>query len=216
MPFISNAPDDLHCLQAAYGMIRQFFEPEWQFDLEEWSQLTGFEPGHGSCSSVGLLWFHNNGYDVQHITKYDYRRFVAEGNDYQYEAIGREAADWEAEHFNMDLERERAARMVATGMWQHRAPGFEDIKLYLERGYIMKCLVNLNELNDKPGYLGHAVVVIGYSEDTLIIHDPGLPPRPSRMVSFDKFLAAWADPNANMEKLDAIKLKTADEAPHSL
>jgi hypothetical protein len=207
VPFLSNLPDDLHCLQAAYGMIRSFYEPGWQIDWEAWSRATGFVAGKGSWSFAGLQWFHDNGYDVQHLTSFDYHRFANEGASYLYESMGEQAGAWEVEFTDIPLEQARCRTFLQSGMWQHRQPTLADIKLFLDRGYLVKCIVNLKHLNDQPGFLGHAVIIIGYSETDLVIHDPGLPARPYRPVSYEKFIQAWADPNAKMEKLDAILLK---------
>jgi hypothetical protein len=205
VPFIGNTPDNLHCLQASYGMIRQFYEPEWHIDWKQWSEDTGFVPDKGSWSLAGLLWFKTHGYNVQHITSFDYGRFADEGAAYLHESLGHAVAEWEMTYSDLPLEQARSRQFITSGMWQHRRPDIADIKLYLERGYLVKCIVNLNELNGLSGFLGHALLVIGYTEDTLILHDPGLPPQPYRSVSHHQFLRAWADPNAKMEKLDAIK-----------
>ncbi len=211
VPFLSNRDDDKHCLQAAYGMIRQFFEPDWQIDWRDWSATTGFEEGRGSWSLEGMLWFHANNYDVQHVTAFDYQRFADEGIDYIYESLGKEVGDWEAHFFDIPKEQSRAKAFLATTMWQHRRPDFEDIKLYIERGYLVKCIVNLNHLNDLPGFVGHAVLAVGYTGEHIVIHDPGLPAVAYRSVPYEKFLRAWTDPNANMEKLDAIKLVSVSQ-----
>ena len=208
VPFIGNTSDNLHCLPASYGMVRQYFEPEWQIDWEEWSPLVGFIPGKGAWSMAGLLWFRDNGYDVVHVTSFDYGRFADEGADYLHESLGRKTAEWEVTFTDMHLEQARARTFVQSGIWQYRRPDIADIKLYLERGYLVKCTVNLNHLNGLPGFLGHALLVVGYNKDTLILHDPGLPARAYRSVTYDEFQAAWADPNARMEKLDALKLLT--------
>lgn len=210
VPFIGNTDDNLHCLQASYGMIRHFFEPGWHIDWSEWARTTGYVEGKGSWSFAGLMWFTQNGYDVVHITAFDYHRFVNEGETYLREALGDEAGSWEAAFTDMPLEQARCREFIQTGIWQHRKPSLADLQLYLDRGYLLKCLINLNFLNDIPGFLGHAVVVLGYTESEIIIHDPGLPPLPNRHVNINKFMAAWTNPNSNMEKMDAIKLKHID------
>lgn len=211
IPFISNTPDDLHCLQAAYGMIRQYFEPDWRID-EEWSELTGFRPGKGSWGTSGLLWFHEHGYDVKHITSFDYPVFAEIGGPYLLESLGPEAGAFEVKFTDVDFELDKIRAMLQAGFWDDRTPTLQDIIDYLDRGYLLRCLINLNLLNSKSGYVGHAVVVSGYTEHGLIVQDPGLPARPDRTVPFEDFISAWANPTTNAEKLDAIKLPASQAA----
>src|SRR5882724_8137736 len=122
VPFVSNTPDDLHCLQAAYAMIRGYFEPELEIPWHEWAVLTGFVLGKGSWSMQGQLWFVEHGYEVHHLTSFDYRRMVAEGSSYLVEALGEEAGKFEAELTDMPREQVWAQRMIEAGIWQQRVP----------------------------------------------------------------------------------------------
>lgn len=206
VPFVSNTPDDMHCLQASYAMIRQYFDPATDFDWDEWSTATGFMPGKGTWSTAGLIWFKEQGYEVVHISTFDYQEFAVKGTEYLIESLGELVGKWESEFIgDLELEKARALYFAALGVWVKRAPDLNDIRSYLDDGYLIKCLVNMNALNDKPGYLGHAVVVKGYTPTELIIHDPGLPAQPNRHVPIELFLRAWTNPETRSEKLDAIK-----------
>ena len=76
VPFIENTKDDTHCLQAAYLMIAKFFDKNFDIDWEKWSELTGYEENKGTWAIAGLLWFNENGYDVLHISLFDYQNFM--------------------------------------------------------------------------------------------------------------------------------------------
>lgn len=212
VPFYGNTSDDKNCVQACYGMIRSYFEPNWKLeDWDTWKQTTGFWP-HGKTGGAtwpltSVLWFLDHGYDVQHITKFNYFRFIDEGAAYLLEALGDEAGQWEIEHIDIPAEQERAKQIIARDkVWQFHRPDFEDVKIYLERGYLIKCDVNINALNNLPGFRSHAVILIDYTKDSLIMHDPGLPPHPNRIISYERFLEVLANPNGIAEKMDAIKL----------
>lgn len=206
VPFIGNTPDDRHCLQASYAMIREYFEPSLAIDWDEWSELTGFIPGKGTWSMAGLMWFQENGYEVVHISTFDYREFSRRGSEYLLEALGEHIGRWESDFIiDLPLEQARAMRFAASGVWIQREPTLEDIYSYLDKGFLVKCLVNMRALNNEYGYLGHAVVVKGYTESGLILHDPGLPPQPNRYVSTEQFLKSWTNAITNSEKLEAIR-----------
>lgn len=207
IPFTGNSPDDMHCLQASYLMIRHFFEPEAEvIPWDAWASLTGFVPGKGTWSNAGLMWFMEHGYDVTHISTFDYAQFALDGLDYLIEALGEHVGKWEAE-FIVDpaAEQSRALQFLKTGAWIKREPTIEDIYSYLNDGYLIKCQLNMKTLNGEPGYLGHAVVVKGYTSTGLILHDPGLPPQPNRHVTVARFLEAWTNPATGTRKLDAIR-----------
>ena len=204
VPFISNTAEDKQCLQAAYGMIRNYFEPDLEMSWDEWSAITGYLPGKGTWSMAGLLWFKERGYSVIHIADFDYAALATEGEKYLIKLHGEELAQWEINNMDMATERTRATLFQASNISINRKPKFSDIKAYLDKGYLVKCQVNLNALNEIPGYTGHAVVVTGYTSSGLIIHDPGLPARPDRYVGSERFIEAWINPETQSAKMDAI------------
>jgi hypothetical protein len=205
VPFIGNTSGDKQCLQACYAMVREFFEPDLSIPWDEWGEITGYLPGKGTWSMAGLMWFKEHGYEVVHMARFDYGAFAARGSEYLVEALGEEVAQWELENSDLELERRRALQFLSAQAWLQRAPALEDIKRFLSRGYLVKCLVNMKALNGASGYLGHAVIVKGYDDDHLILHDPGLPPRPERRVAVTDFERAWVDPATQAQKLDAIR-----------
>ncbi|HEX8226894.1 MAG TPA: hypothetical protein VF572_03440 [Candidatus Saccharimonadales bacterium] len=216
LPFISNTPDDKQCLQASYAMIRQHFDPGLDIAWEDWAEITGYLPGKGTWSMAGLMWFREHGYDVVHLGTFDYGKFAMSGAEYLVEALGEEVASWELQFMDLKIEQARALRFLSTQVWVQKIPSIDDIRDYLNEGYLVKCLVNLNALNDKPGYLGHAVVVKGYTENDIIMHDPGLPPSPNRHVPIDTFLRSWTDPETQSEKMDAIRKLPATSKEQTL
>lgn len=217
VPFIGNTPSDKQCLQAAYGMIRQYFDPQLAMDWDAWAEITGYVPEKGTWSMAGLMWFKENGYEVVHIAEFDYGDFALRGPEYLIEALDEEVAKWDIKFTDFTIEQSRALRFLRTGIWIKRAPTIDDMRNYLDAGYLLKCTVNLNALNDKPGYLSHALVVKGMTADEVIMHDPGLPAIPNRRVSIAKFKEAWGHPAMpGSEKLDAIRKSTVSSLidPH--
>jgi hypothetical protein len=186
-------------------MIAKFFNPRFAIDWEEWSEITGYEEGKGTWSTSGLLWFKENGFEVKHITLFDYDDFAKNGGDYLVRKFGKEIGTWQIEHSNMPKETKKAKELIEKEIVEKREPHLQDIKDFLDKGYLVRCMVNSRRLNGKEGYFGHAVVISEYSEDYFIIQDPGLPPKPNRKVKFEDFEKAWADPNKTAKEIDAIK-----------
>lgn len=206
VPFVSNTEDDLHCLQAAYMMIVKYYMPGFEIEWDEWDRLTGFEKGKGTWATASLLWFIDNGFEVRHISLFDYEDFAKNGGDYLLRLSGNEVGEWQVAHSNIPLEQERSRLLLESGCFEKREPTLEDVQNYLDKGYLLHVLVNWNRLAGKGGYFGHGVTVIGYDEENVYMHDPGGPPMPNRKVSKTDFEAAWADPNKENKELDAIRL----------
>ena len=206
VPFVPNTPDDLHCVQSAYMMIAKYFQPSFSISMDEWSKLTGFEEGKGTWANTALLWFKENGYKVRHLSLFDYKAFVENPEVYILNLAGKEVGQWQIEHTNIPAEVERVKRLLEAGIIEQREPTFQDIKQGLDGGWLVRVMINWKKLAGKPGFLGHAVTIIGYEADSVIFHDPGAPPAEGRKVPFKEFEAAWADPNPSAKEFDAIKL----------
>lgn len=208
VPFISNTKDDLHCLQAAYMMIAKYFLPSFDISWEDWSKLTGFEEAKGTWASSGIFWFANNNFDIKHISLFDYSAFIQNGGQYLLEENGIEVGTWQIKHSNLPKEIALSKKLLKMNLVDKREPTITDITNFLDKGYLIHCLVNAKKLNHIEGYSGHAVVLYTYIGDTIYLHDPGLPPIPNRKVSFADFELAWADPNKTSKELTAIKIKS--------
>lgn len=174
--------------------------------MDEWSVLTGFEKDKGTWANAGLLWFQQEGYDVKHITMFDYEAFIDHPEEYLVESNGKDVGGWMIRHTNIDAEVSRVKQLLAAGIIEKRIPTLTDIKQLLNKGYLVRALVNSHKLSGKNGYVGHAVAVIGYDDQHIVFHDPGLPALPHRTVTFAEFEAAWADPSDEMKEMDAIRL----------
>jgi len=207
VPFVANTPDDTHCLQAAYMSIAKYFDPSFSIPMSEWSEATGYEEGLGTWANAGLVWFKEHGYDVKHIEQYDFDAFIKNPRAYMIEHNGEEAGLWAYEHTNIPAEISRIKRLVAANITEQRVPTLDDVKKYIDQGYLVRVGINCRKLdNDEDGFVGHAVVITGYDDTQLTFHDPGSEPIPNRKATYDEFEAAWGDPVPLIKELDAIKL----------
>ena len=205
--FVANTKDDLHCLQASWLMVTKFFKPDFEMDWDEFSKKTGFEEGKGTWATAGLLWLNDNGFEAKQFDTFDYLDFAENGGDYLIKRSGNEVGEWQIRHTNMPLEQERAKKMVESGLWEKTNPTIDDIKKFLLAGYLVTCLVNSAKLNGHEGYFGHQVLVKGFDDTHLFLHDPGSPPIPNRKITFGDFEAAWADPTPDSKEMNIVRLK---------
>ena len=202
VPFVSNTVDDTHCLPAAYMSIARYFDAKFNIGMDEWSDITGYEEDKGTWANAGLVWFKEHGYDVRHIEAYDFDAFIKDPKGYMITFSGQEAGEWGYEHTNVPAEIERMKRLVAANVTEKREPTMDDLKKFIDEGYLVRLTINCRILDGEEGYVGHAIVVTSRNDTYVTLHDPGLPAIPNRQVTYDELQAAWGDGG---KELDAIR-----------
>jgi hypothetical protein len=187
-------------------MILGHFLPQRTFSFDQLNILLGKHKNGGTWTAKGHSWLVGQGFEVEYWTLIDWPRFVAEGKSYLIEQFGQEVADSQTASGDIELEQARAAEALTKVKTLRKEPQIDDIKRFLDNGYLLRCGVNLNTLNGEEGHRAHSVVVTGYDEACVIIQDPGLPPVANRRVPFAVFEAAWAHPTVLAKEMAAIKL----------
>lgn len=206
VPFFANTTDDTHCFQAGIRMILKYFLPERDFSWEELDQMTAKEPGMWTWANAGIIALSKMGFDLKVIEDFDSARFGKEGVDYLKEIYGEEVTKEQEKHSNIPREQELMGDFLKLGINEVRIPTIEDIKLLIDRGYLVACNVNSQKLNDKEGYVGHFIVIYDYDDTGFTFHDPGLPPQEARQVDYNKFESAWAFPNDKAKNVLGVYL----------
>jgi len=206
IPFYGNTPDNTHCFQAALKMIFKHFWPDRDYSWEELEKITAKKEGLWTWPMAGLVWMSTQNVEIKNIEVFDYERFIQDGSKYLVDEFGQEVADIQIAHSDIEQEQRLSAEFLKRVKVTKTIPTIEDIKKLLMNGYVLICPINSRQLNQKPGYSGHTVVVKGFDDSSLTINDPGLPPLENRKVSFDEFERAWAYPNDRAKNIMAFKL----------
>ncbi len=215
VPFYPNTPDDTHCFQAVLKMALKFFLPERDFSWEELDKITAKVDGLWTWSSAGLLWLKNNGFEVIDIEAFDYSRFVKEKGQYLISMFGREIGETQIKYSELNQEVVYAKELLEKVNPELRIPDFQEIRNFLNKDYLVICNINAHALYSENGYSGHFVLIKGFSEDTLILHDPGSPPNENKEVTLSVFERAWGYPEENAKNIIALKLRRESVAKSS-
>jgi len=197
IPFYANTPEDTRCVQACSRMILKYLLDR-EFSWEELDDLMQSGAGEATSPVAALTGMTKLGLQTALITDFDHLRFSREGIGYIRHMYGNEIADWQLANGDVEKGREISRSLFSSSvLYECRSPELDDIKTYQEAGYIIFCGINSKAINDENGYAGHSIVVLDI-EDTVRMHDPGLPPRPYREVPIQQFVQAWKSRGANI------------------
>jgi hypothetical protein len=210
IPFFPNTPDGTHCFQAALASVFAHVWPGRTFTFGELDRISAKVPGKWTWPTAAMLWMIEEGLDILLIEDFDYEDFAARGEMYLVERLGGEVAAAQIENSVIDQELEFARQFAKIAPLECRLPNFGDMHALLKEGYLIICNINAAALYGHPGYSGHFVVVLSCGRDSLTIHDPGLPPKPSLKVDKKAFERAWAYPTEREKNLLAVRLKKKD------
>ncbi len=181
-------------------MILAFYEPTLEIDFAELDEITKISH-HYTWPYAGDLWMTKRGFQIQYIEMFDHLRFSQEGGDYLFAHAGKEVAEDQIKHSNITQEQALAQSIVSAIQITQRIPTMTDITTALDAGALVTCNVNSHALIDVSGYEGHAVLIIGYTADCLILHDPGLPAHENWHITHQQFERAWAYPYDNVKNM---------------
>lgn len=195
VPFHANSEDGKRCVQACVWMVLEYFLPQNEYNLESVKSITGYSNNKGTWEYKYIVGLLKLGLSVAHISNFNHKKFADDGYAYLLTVFGKEAADWQRDNtLSLADEQLRAKKLVKEGIFKNEEPTLHDLRAALNNGSLIILQINSKKLNEKPGYLGHSIVVIDQDDDGFFVHDPGLPPIKSRYVSNNTLEEAWADP----------------------
>lgn len=204
VPFYESTRN-LNCFEMSLKMILGYFRPEEDYSLNELEKITRKIPGKYTWPHAALLWLAARSAEVHLIEGFDHQRFIQEGGEYLLDEFGQEVGGDQIRMSDIDQEIAIDKELLQRIKVEKRIPEAGEIKDYLDKGFLVECNLNQDKLNGKVGYTGHSVVIKGYTNQTLIMHDPGLPAYPDRHVTFSDFEAAWAYPEDKIKNIIAIR-----------
>ena len=194
VPFVPN-PDD-RCLPATIGMVLAHFMPERHFTMPELEQLCGYEQGQGTWKALSMLNLAKLGFQVHWIEDFDHERFAASPKAYLRTILDDDAYEWQVTHSNLEQEADHIRRYMESGLPLEKRPATnDDIKRFLDDGWLVHLEVNAQTLSHQPGYEGHSILVIGYDDTGVTIHNPDGKNgnKPNQRVSWELLDQAWKE-----------------------
>lgn len=205
VPFFANTPDNTHCLQAALRMVLKYYLPDKEYSWEELEKLTAKKEGLWTWVMQGVINMRKLGFEVIVREDFDYEQFIAKGGEYLKERNGEAVAREMIRHSDIEQERTISKEFIKLLGNKSIPASLNELKKLIKDDYLVIANVNLKMLNGQEGYDGHFVVIYGFDDESLYIHDPGLPPQKERKVSYEQFRKAWEYPNEDSKGFMAFK-----------
>jgi hypothetical protein len=183
IPFYANTDDDTHCVQACFKMMLGYFLPEQEFSFKELDVLTHKVEGKGTWWFPALAEFNKMGIQSKVIELFDYQKYFLEGKTYLLAFYGPEIAQNKLIHTNLKEVKHLIPGFMNGSDYENRSATIKDIDNLLDDGWLVGPEINLGVLNGSPGMGSHMVLVFAKDSQNYTLHDPGLPPHASRIVS---------------------------------
>lgn len=206
VPFYANSENNMRCAVACYRMLFDYFLHKRFPDWQELDAMAGHTDSTAAWTVTMWERMSRQGFDIRMIEPFDYRRYMDEGDAYLHEYFTPEQYEWQHKHTNItDI-----APMVPSFLKQvhpeTRRPTLQDIDEMLDEDRLVVVMLNSRVLQGKPGYVSHAVLVIGREADAYIVHDPGLPAQPGSRIARETLWQAMGGEN-NATEVTGVKFK---------
>ena len=205
VPFYPNHKDDMHCEMSVYASVLDYFLGK-KYSWEQLEKLVGFKKRKAAWTVQPLPKMAAMGLDISMIEPFDYERYLKDGKKYLSTLYSKEEIDWYCEHSNILEMTKYIPEFLKTVNHQTRRAILADIDSMLKEGRLVFITVNSRALNNRPGFVSHALLIFDKEGDDYIAHDPGLPPMPSRKIPAGTLWKAMGGAK-NTSEVTGFKLK---------
>ncbi|MDE1855097.1 MAG: peptidase C39 family protein [Candidatus Micrarchaeota archaeon] len=200
IPFYPNTSDDPNrCAQVSMLSVLKYATGK-DFEIEELDRATGRRIGLGTSTPQIAVALYELGLEVTYYSKTDASPWL-EGEAGVRKAYG-DAAEFTLKMADIPKIVEAVRKMGEYGIFELRQIGMDEIEEQLRKGRAIVALIDWNTIKGRNAYQGHFVVVTGFDDASVYLHQSG-PADPSQNMAIEKslFLNAW---NANGTDNDLI------------
>lgn len=190
VPFFPNTLGNDHCLQSCTKTILSYFVPTHKFSDIQIDSKTG-QVGGFTWTPPLVVWLNDLKLNAKLYSTFDYSTFGVYGIDFLRRSWPKSRFDQEKKSGsfkNIKFVQDKAFQMFTHKYWEGRELNIIEIAHFLKNvnGLIIgKTLYELLDggKNISISQTPHYVVILKESDkDNWVVHDPGLPGVPSRIV----------------------------------
>jgi hypothetical protein len=206
---VENAADGTACFHACIQMAMRLKKTADVPSFQDMDQMMRRAPGKYAWEYALLSELIRRNFAVKFIQNFDLQKFVEEPEGYLLEFYGQEAGKIQIENSDLDTVVEDAKNFLECASnhrcLEQRTPSLDDVKGLLRQGYLLIPLINQRILQADPGYAAHYIVIFGFSDRGVRIHNPGPPATRASEIDWTLFERAWSSPQESARNLIAIR-----------
>jgi hypothetical protein len=192
IPFFPNDKTDLHCMHACMQMILKYYYPDKKFSISRLNKLLkiGNKKMYG-FPEMEVVVLSDLGINAKYYSSSDDRKWYNKGKEYLLEKYQKEVAEDIWKMTNFKIQKPFFVKALKEKRFIHKKLSFEDLEAFFKKGYLVSPTININALENKKGYAGHAVLITDIDKKFITFHDPGLLPMPDSKIKKKYFIKAW-------------------------
>ncbi len=198
IPFYPNHPDNMHCSQAVFRSLFEYYFDQ-KLSWEEIDAITKTIPSRGSWTMAAYSELARRGLSIINIEPFEYDHFFSEGIHYLENRFSPQTVQYYLNSSNLLSIREDIPEFLKLVDHQSRKPTITDIDTFLEAGCLVGAEINSGILNQSEELSLHYVLVYAKNSTSYFINDPGFPPHEKREVNKQLFYSAFGTDRTNGE-----------------
>lgn len=164
---------------------------------EEIDTATKSIPGRGTWTICGDILLAKRGIHVSNIEPVDYEALYTQGEPYLHTVFGQDTANYYMKRSNLASVISDIPEFLQTVHHETRRIQTKEIISFLNKGACIGATIQANILNKKSGFTLHYVLLYDFDGTHFHVHDPGLPPMPSRKITLQEFESSFIYPGGN-------------------
>ena len=205
--FVPNTPDFKGCFKAVLLMAMRAAPHAAIPSMSELSDLLNDPVGKYSWPFAGLSYLDSLGFETIFWSELSISALAKDPEVELLRHYGEEVGRDQIENSDLEQLIESAKEFLGKPNSQVKTnfPKFSDVKGLLEDGFYLNFEVNQKLLQGDPGYVGHGIFVFGYTNQSVIAHNPGPPPVVNSEIPWYTLDRAWSVPNESGRILIGMK-----------
>lgn len=149
-------------------------------------------PGKGMWNVPFDVALAREGVRIRNIERTDFEALYRDGEQYLRTAYGPQNAEYYIKRSNVLDIREDIPKFLRLIPHESRPAGIEETLQYLIDGTLIAAEINAGALNGTGKFNLHMVLLYGFENGSILLHDPGLPPQPNRKITVSEFGTSFA------------------------
>jgi hypothetical protein len=175
-------------------MTAQYFFPDVTF--KEMAELSDWTPGYVVWPFKFWKWIMDKDIKIIDYDLIDLNLWAKEGLSGFKKSISEKEFKWMCENSkNIESLHQDIKEVVnhKNFTYPNHLAKFSDLQQSFNKGSVCEVVLDACTLDKEEGYSPHRVVITDITKDSIVFHDPRIPPMPNRKELTEHFVKAWLE-----------------------